>query len=702
MARHPIPLNHQLKNLWYAVDNAGGLGSVGPKGDKGDKGDTGDTGPAGNDGAPGADGLPGGQGLKGDTGDTGPQGLTGNDGNDGSDGADGADGPSAYQVAVSNGFVGTQAQWLASLVGAQGIQGAAGATGATGATGAPGTNGTDGNDGAAGAKGDKGDTGDTGIAGTDASVTNANVNTAITDNRPATKTALLLVKADVGLGSVDNTADAAKAVLTAVKLATARNINGVAFDGSADITITAVDSTARVATTRSISTTAPLTGGGDLSANRTLAISAATSGAAGSMSASDKTKLDAITGSNTGDQTISLSGDVSGSGTGAITTAIGAGKVTLAMQANMATASVVYRKTAGAGAPEVQTLATLKTDLGLTGTNSGDQTSIVGITGTVAQFNTAITDADIAIAARNINTTAPITGGGDLSADRTIAISAATSGAAGSMSAADKSKLDGIASAATANSPDATLLARANHTGTQSISTILAAATSRFFGRITASGGAGEEMTGTQATTLLDLATGALKGLLSAADFTKLSGIATSATANSTDATLSAAYRTLLDSSGSHIAARVAGTYGFGQGDPVAISGTGTLYPLNIIRIDSADYPAIGALAAKLRVKATANCNDVAPGHNFVFGLHPITRPATSGGAGLCIYTIGAAVASSTVTATTPAADSSAAFTSSDFALPADGQYVLGVVTNGTTATSAHVHLSAALQLHYT
>jgi len=67
------------------------------------------------------------------------------------------------------------------------------------------------------------------------------------------------------------------------------------------------------------------------------------------------------------------SGDVSfAAGGGAGTIANGA--VTLAKQANMATASVVYRKTAGAGAPEVQTLATLKTDLGLTGTNSGDQT----------------------------------------------------------------------------------------------------------------------------------------------------------------------------------------------------------------------------------------------------------------------------------------------------------------------------------------
>jgi hypothetical protein len=88
-------------------------------------------------------------------------------------------------------------------------------------------------------------------------------------------------------------------------------------------------------------------------------------------------------------------GDITVSGSGATWT-IDAGTVTLAKQANMATASVVYRKTAGSGAPEVQTLATLKTDLGLTGTNSGDQTTIVGITGTLAEFNAALTGADFA------------------------------------------------------------------------------------------------------------------------------------------------------------------------------------------------------------------------------------------------------------------------------------------------------------------
>lgn len=72
---------------------------------------------------------------------------------------------------------------------------------------------------------------------------------------------------------------------------------------------------------------------------------------------------------------ISLSGGLEFTGAAGIR--IADGGVTLAKQANMATASVVYRKTAGAGPPEVQSLATLKTDLGLSGTNSGDQFTAV-------------------------------------------------------------------------------------------------------------------------------------------------------------------------------------------------------------------------------------------------------------------------------------------------------------------------------------
>ncbi len=49
--------------------------------------------------------------------------------------------------------------------------------------------------------------------------------------------AVTLSKTDVGLGNVDDTSDANKSVLSATKLTTARTINGVTFDGSANISV---------------------------------------------------------------------------------------------------------------------------------------------------------------------------------------------------------------------------------------------------------------------------------------------------------------------------------------------------------------------------------------------------------------------------------------------------------------------------------
>ncbi|WP_291866667.1 hypothetical protein [Maribacter sp.] len=62
-------------------------------------------------------------------------------------------GLSAYEIAVNNGFVGTEQDWLTSLEGAQGIQGIQGATGATGATGEQGIQGLTGATGATGGSG---------------------------------------------------------------------------------------------------------------------------------------------------------------------------------------------------------------------------------------------------------------------------------------------------------------------------------------------------------------------------------------------------------------------------------------------------------------------------------------------------------------------------------------------------------------------
>ena len=69
---------------------------------------------------------------RGTPGADGQDGAPGADGADGAPGADGADGISAYQVAVNNGFVGTETEWLASLVGAAGADGEAGEQGIQG------------------------------------------------------------------------------------------------------------------------------------------------------------------------------------------------------------------------------------------------------------------------------------------------------------------------------------------------------------------------------------------------------------------------------------------------------------------------------------------------------------------------------------------------------------------------------------------
>ncbi|MEH0417819.1 hypothetical protein [Streptomyces sp. B21-083] len=112
---------------------AGTPGATGATGPKGDTGAAGATGPAGADGATGPQGDPGTQGPAGATGSQGPKGDTGNQGapgNDGAPGAAGTDGHSAYEIAVTEGFVGTEAEWLASLIGPKGDQGDTGPAGA--------------------------------------------------------------------------------------------------------------------------------------------------------------------------------------------------------------------------------------------------------------------------------------------------------------------------------------------------------------------------------------------------------------------------------------------------------------------------------------------------------------------------------------------------------------------------------------------
>ncbi len=76
-------------------------------------------------------------------------------------------------------------------------------------------------------------------------------------------------------------------------------------------------------------------------------------------------------GTNTGDQTITLTGDVTGTGTGSFLATISEQSVTLAKMANMATASIIGRNTAGVGSPEILSAATTRTLLGVNPGGSG-------------------------------------------------------------------------------------------------------------------------------------------------------------------------------------------------------------------------------------------------------------------------------------------------------------------------------------------
>jgi hypothetical protein len=87
------------------------------------------------------EGTPGAPGADGADGD---QGLPGDPG---AQGDPGVAGDSAYDVAVAEGFVGDESAWLASLVGAQGTQGYPGSQGVPGDAGTPGADGDDGVDG---------------------------------------------------------------------------------------------------------------------------------------------------------------------------------------------------------------------------------------------------------------------------------------------------------------------------------------------------------------------------------------------------------------------------------------------------------------------------------------------------------------------------------------------------------------------------
>lgn len=297
-----------------------GMPVPGPVGPTGAQGVTGITGPQGTIGAMGLDGDEGPEGLPipGPVGPTGGQGVPGTPGAIGPIGLDGDEGPEGMPV-----------------------PGPVGPTGATGDPGTPGAPGAAGPQGIVGPMGMDGETGEDGL-------------------RVPTAAGSI----PTGTGFVHITSGAQDAAAQAVDLSTADASGILAAARFPALTGDVTTSAGALAT--AIANAAVTLAKMENRATQTfIGRSTAGAGVPEELSiATAKTMLN-LTGTNSGDQTITLTGDVTGSGAGSFAATIANNAVTNAKAADMATQTFKGRNTAGTGDPEDLSIATAQTMLGI-------------------------------------------------------------------------------------------------------------------------------------------------------------------------------------------------------------------------------------------------------------------------------------------------------------------------------------------------
>lgn len=141
----------------------------------------------------------------------------------------------------------------------------------------------------------------------------------------------------------------------------------------------------------------------------------------------------------------------------------------------------------------------------------------------------------------------------------------------------------------------------------------------------------------------------------------------------------------------------------FVQQNARILQGNGSSAPPALIYLDPAEYPSILGRTPKLRLRTIISNNDTAPGQTATVGLYSVTRPASSGGIGVSIFTVGAQVTAvgERIASGAIAADQMQVFTGDTFAIPAAGYYAMGVNAAGTWALNSGTHFNTELTLVY-
>lgn len=344
-----------------------------------------------------------------------------------------------------------------------------------------------------------------------------------------------LDKTAVGLGNVDNTSDVNKPLSTATTnaLALKANLSGATFTGTVEFDNAAVLATAGLTWSGTLLMTdapAAMTLGGtpplqlgptaanniavdrfgiqarnnSLAATLNLNLLGGATNIGGALVVTGAISGSNLSGTNTGDQTITLTGDVTGSGTGSFVAAIGANKVTFSKLVAATQAAFIGASSAGNFGEVTPTAATgmLTTFIGASGTVAGTK-GLVPAPATSDYTNNAFLKADgtwSQIGYTNLSGTPALS---------TVATSGLASDLTGTLNIAQTPAFSGGDVTKASGSGTLTIAS-----GAVTLAKMANLSANTIIGNNTGSAAAPIGLTGTQTTALLDVFTTSAKGLV--------------------------------------------------------------------------------------------------------------------------------------------------------------------------------------------